>query len=301
MLAEVSGRLACEGRIGRTDSLPLFAVTGGAGDKSACGIANMIEGVSQVRGRGASLERQCGIMEGHRFALAGIELAGNPAHLRMVSTAVGKSFHLPFEISRIESRQARRASAVSPAVEPMADEAGVVRSCPGAAERDDPAILGEPVKRPRLGHGAATEQRRADKKDVDAHRSATVKRGRMFRFLALAPLLLVVGACKPPPDQRYFMPMASAAQGKAAIERVGCGSCHTIQGIYWPQGKVGPKLDGLANRALIAGRLPNRPDVLASYIRNAPALLPGSSMPAMPVSETEARDIAAYLYQEGEH
>lgn len=96
------------------------------------------------------------------------------------------------------------------------------------------------------------------------------------------------------------MPMADPAQGKAAIGRVGCGSCHAIQGIDWPRGKVGPNLDGLANRALIAGRLPNRPDVLASYIRNAPALLPGSGMPAMPVSETEARDIAAYLYQQGD-
>ncbi len=95
------------------------------------------------------------------------------------------------------------------------------------------------------------------------------------------------------------MPQASAAHGKAVIERVGCGSCHLIPGVRWPQGKVGPALDGLAQRALIAGKLPNEPDVLAAYIRNAPALVPGSGMPAMPVSEAEARDIAAYLYEQG--
>lgn len=96
------------------------------------------------------------------------------------------------------------------------------------------------------------------------------------------------------------MPLADAARGKNAIERVGCGACHTIQGIDWPQGKVGPSLDGLAHRGLIAGKLPNRPDVLAAYIRNAPAMVSGSGMPAMPVNESESRDIAAYLYQQGD-
>ncbi|MFN3619023.1 c-type cytochrome [Sphingorhabdus sp.] len=93
------------------------------------------------------------------------------------------------------------------------------------------------------------------------------------------------------------MPNASAERGYNVIESAGCGSCHTIPGLDWPKGKVGPDLAGLAERALIAGRLPNQPDILAAYIRNAPALVPGSGMPAMPVSKREARDIAAYLYE----
>src|SRR3546814_19747792 len=113
----------------------------------------------------------------------------------------------------------------------------------------------------------------------------------------MAPLLLA--GCKPPPDERHFMPVADAAHGRAVIERVGCGSCHTVPGVGWPQGKVGPNLDGLTERALIAGKLPNRPDVLAAYIRTAPALVPGSGMPAMPVTEAEAPDIAAYPYAQG--
>jgi mono/diheme cytochrome c family protein len=107
---------------------------------------------------------------------------------------------------------------------------------------------------------------------------------------------LALTACKPPPEQRHAMPQADAAHGKAVMERVGCGSCHTIPGIRWPQGKVGPNLSGLSERALIAGKLPNRPDLLAAYIGNAPSLVPGSGMPAMPVTEAEARDIAVYLY-----
>ncbi len=118
----------------------------------------------------------------------------------------------------------------------------------------------------------------------------------MPRLFPLA--VLALAACKPPPDQRQFVATADAAQGKAVIERVGCASCHAIPGVRWPKGKVGPALDGLAERALIAGKLPNEPYVLAAYIRNAPGLVPGSGMPAMPVSDAEARDIAAYLYEQ---
>ncbi|WP_425566764.1 c-type cytochrome [Sphingomonas swuensis] len=119
----------------------------------------------------------------------------------------------------------------------------------------------------------------------------------MRRLFPLA--LLALAACKPPPDQRQFLAEGDAGRGLQAIKRAGCGSCHQVPGLRWPEGKVGPRLDGLAERALIAGQLPNRPDVLTTYIRNAPALVPGSAMPAMPVSDTEARDIAAYLYDQG--
>ncbi len=92
------------------------------------------------------------------------------------------------------------------------------------------------------------------------------------------------------------MPGADPARGLAVIERAGCGACHTIPGLSWPQGRVAPELHGFADRNLIAGTLPNRPDVLAAYIRNAPALVPGSAMPAIPITADESRDVAAYLY-----
>lgn len=95
------------------------------------------------------------------------------------------------------------------------------------------------------------------------------------------------------------MPQADAGRGKMAIERVGCGACHAIPGIAWPQGAVGPSLEGFARQTLIAGHLPNRPDRLAAFVRDAPAALPGTSMPAMPLTEAEARDVAAYLYDAG--
>lgn len=112
----------------------------------------------------------------------------------------------------------------------------------------------------------------------------------------LLSLIVLVGACKPPPDERNQLPGASPTRGLAVIERVGCGSCHAIPGLQWPEGSVGPTLRGFSERNLISGHLPNRPDILAAYVRNAPEVLPGTTMPGMPITRGEARDVAAYLY-----
>lgn len=109
-------------------------------------------------------------------------------------------------------------------------------------------------------------------------------------------LLAALSGCSAPPDQEHFTPQSSAERGRAIIERVGCAACHTIPGIGWPKGRVGPALDGFGGQALIAGRAPNRAEVLAAFVRDAPSVVPGSGMPPMPLSEEESRDVAAYLY-----
>ena len=122
----------------------------------------------------------------------------------------------------------------------------------------------------------------------------------MIAARAMPATLLLLAACKPPPDARHHMPEADAAAGRAVVERVGCTSCHAFPDIGWPRGAVGPDLSRFATQTLIAGRLPNRPDQLAAFVRDAPATLPGSAMPAMPIDEAEARDVAAYLYTLGD-
>jgi cytochrome c1 len=112
---------------------------------------------------------------------------------------------------------------------------------------------------------------------------------------ALLPLMLTAG-CEASPGKSQHMAQADAVRGKLAIERAGCGACHDIPGIRWPKGQAGPSLQGFGDQGMIAGRLPNRPDLLAAYVRNAPATLPGTTMPRMPLTPAEARDIAAYLY-----
>ena len=106
---------------------------------------------------------------------------------------------------------------------------------------------------------------------------------------------MMLTACSPPAIDSGTADPDAIARGKAAAYRLGCGACHAMPGIDWPQGRVGPPLAGFGDRALIAGELPNRPAPLARFVRDAPALIPGPTMPAIAMSERDARDIAAWL------
>ena len=112
---------------------------------------------------------------------------------------------------------------------------------------------------------------------------------------AIAPAMLGLAACGASPVERDPPAADAATRGKEVIVEAGCAACHVIPGISWPRGRVGPPLDEFGDRALIAGRFPNRPAALAAFLRDAPALVPGTAMPPMPLSEGEARDAAAYL------
>jgi cytochrome c len=86
-------------------------------------------------------------------------------------------------------------------------------------------------------------------------------------------------------------------QGRRAVVKYGCGGCHTIAGIRTARGKVGPELTTLAERAYIAGNLPNTPENLVRWIIDPQSIEPGTAMPNLRVSEEDARSIAAYLYR----
>ncbi|HSU60236.1 MAG TPA: hypothetical protein VLI55_13050 [Bryobacteraceae bacterium] len=88
----------------------------------------------------------------------------------------------------------------------------------------------------------------------------------------------------------------NAQRGAATIARYGCGSCHIIPGISGAQGLVGPPLSGIGNRIYIAGVLQNTPGNMVRWIKNPKAVDEKTLMPDLGVTETEARDIAGYLY-----
>ena len=111
---------------------------------------------------------------------------------------------------------------------------------------------------------------------------------------ALLPLLLL-GACVGPPDTNPNLPSADPQYGRALVVAKGCAACHAFPDVRWPRGDLGPPLAGFADQGLIAGRLPNQPGYLIRFIRDAPAFVPEGAMPAMPMSDKEARDVAAYL------
>lgn len=122
-------------------------------------------------------------------------------------------------------------------------------------------------------------------------------------MLGLFPLVstLSLAACVYKADLPRPVVQGDAANGLAVMRDVGCAACHTIPGIAWPQGRGGGTLAGFGAQPLIAGRLPNQPEVLTRWLIDAPSLDPGTAMPPMPLTQAQARDVAAYLYTLDDH
>ncbi len=104
----------------------------------------------------------------------------------------------------------------------------------------------------------------------------------------------------PPAAAGQFGPRAvpggDASRGQRAISAYGCGACHVVPGVAGARGLVGPPLTSFAYRAYVAGSLPNTPPNLVRFLQTPQAIRPGSAMPNLDVVESDARDIAAYLY-----
>jgi cytochrome c2 len=100
-------------------------------------------------------------------------------------------------------------------------------------------------------------------------------------------------------DRSVRVAGGSAERGRAIIVQSGCGTCHTIPGIPAADGKVGPPLTDFAERAFVAGRLPNTTQNLIRWLREPQRVEPGTAMPDLGLSRQAATDAAAYLYTLG--
>jgi cytochrome c len=85
-------------------------------------------------------------------------------------------------------------------------------------------------------------------------------------------------------------------RGNVAIGLYACGACHMIPGVPGARGTVGPPLNRVGRRAYLGGVLPNTPNNMIRWIQNPQEVDPRTAMPAIGVTERDARDIAAYLY-----
>lgn len=309
---EIAGWLPGERRIGRTKAFAALAVAARAWFDAAIGIAIGEQGRRHSR-LSARFEWQRRVKCRYANSIGCAEPARDPAHFRVLPAAVGVRLELKREIACIEAGQSGRTGAVALAPQTMAGETGVLRTRMPATQCNHlagpgEALAGACAERHASGEDEGREGGEAHALRLHRHRETCAMRSRFpasrvnraHPFRAVAALALAAAACKPPPEESRFLPLADATRGKQAIERVGCGSCHTIEGVRWPQGRAGPDLRGFAERAMIAGRVPNRPDVLAAFVRDAPAVAPGTTMPAMPLTEQESRDVAAYLYELGD-
>ncbi|HEY8540345.1 MAG TPA: c-type cytochrome [Steroidobacteraceae bacterium] len=120
---------------------------------------------------------------------------------------------------------------------------------------------------------------------------------RLLSRVAIAMLAASLDACieSPRPEVRVYA--GDANRGEAVLASLQCGACHSIPGVAGAVGQVGPPLDAFATRPYIAGKFPNQPELLVRWLLDPPALAPQTGMPAVPMSEQDARDMAAYLYE----
>lgn len=92
------------------------------------------------------------------------------------------------------------------------------------------------------------------------------------------------------------IPGGNRDRGAQTIAAMGCGACHHIPGIPGADGLVGPPLDNIAQRGILAGELANTPENMVRWIRDPQAIEPATAMPNLHIDEQSARDIVAYLY-----
>jgi len=112
----------------------------------------------------------------------------------------------------------------------------------------------------------------------------------------LALLLLLAGCGGQAQRMAAALTGGDPSRGRSALRAHGCGSCHDIPGVRGAQATVGPPLSRLARRQYLAGLLPNTPPNLLLWVQHPQRVLPGNAMPDLPVPDSDARDMAAYLY-----
>jgi cytochrome c2 len=106
-----------------------------------------------------------------------------------------------------------------------------------------------------------------------------------MKALALtAVLLAAAAACQAQSPAPSTSPEAVATRGQAAFKNQGCYGCHVIGKFGTP---IGPDL------STVGRKYP--PDYLARWLKDPALQRPNAHMPALELTETEIRDLAAYL------
>lgn len=97
------------------------------------------------------------------------------------------------------------------------------------------------------------------------------------------------------PEVPRWFEEGARERGQVALTQYACPTCHAIPGITGSDVRIAPPLTRIGARMVLAGMLPNTTETMVAWLRDPPALKPGTAMPNLGVSEADARDIAAYL------
>ncbi|MDA1096267.1 MAG: cytochrome c oxidase subunit II [Chloroflexi bacterium] len=91
---------------------------------------------------------------------------------------------------------------------------------------------------------------------------------------------------------------AIAASGRDVFTAKGCIGCHTIGGFDEAVGVVGPNLTHFGSRTTIAANIMARDEAganLAAWLRDPPAIKPGSKMPNLQLTDEQIASLTALL------
>ena len=112
---------------------------------------------------------------------------------------------------------------------------------------------------------------------------------RVFRsILSVGSLLTLLGCGE------YSV---ASSSGRLLIEHYQCGTCNQVPGVNGAAGRVAVTLESFGLRSYIAGDVPNTHENLVRWIMDPHAVVPGTLMPDMGVTLTDAQQIATYLRQ----
>lgn len=88
---------------------------------------------------------------------------------------------------------------------------------------------------------------------------------------------------------------ADARAGQQVFMSSACVGCHTIAGTN-ANGKIGPNLTHIGSHLTLAGAvLDNNPQDLATWLRDPPAVKPGTVMPNLHLTDQQINELVAYL------
>lgn len=114
-------------------------------------------------------------------------------------------------------------------------------------------------------------------------------------LVQMMTVVLLAGCNNRVDPQEQAVAGGDARRGRLALERHDCGVCHVIPGIRGAPGLVGPSLQDFAHRPNLAGKFATGGENIVRWILDPPAMAPHTAMPAVGMSEAEARDMTAYL------
>lgn len=221
----------------------------------------------------------------------------------MLAAAIGIVVELALQIAGVQPGQSGRQPTIAFTLQAVTGRTGRFRATVPPAERDHLAVRAKGWVSVILPAAAGSEKSQGGNKAEAAHPSRNRRCHHRFpqeegrrmggRMILLSALSL--SACAQADVAPNEVDAGSAARGRIAIERLGCGACHAIPGI-WPKGTTGPSLENFSQRGMIAGKLANRPDTLAAFLLDPS----GTAMPRQPMSAQTATDIAAFLHADAD-